>query len=338
MTGAPALASAATCARSGALADRAAACSSGKPPPMTRPSTAPGSVLVPHRVERDDFRARGGEQLGMLGVAERERRPARDGDAGPGEGRPHPFGGQVLVFSAGTFPQRAGGAGEPQHRVQVHAGGDDAGQGGHRLSGRAAELRGGDEPEVAGGNGELVAPAQHAEDRDAGGAGRLAQQLLVTRRAGLVEDHAADARPGVPGREAVQQGGGRRADAVGVDDEDDRRVQQPRHVRRRREVPPVAGSTAGDAVEQAHHALDDRDVGGFRRARPPGEHRRDLVLADQPRVEVAAGPARGERVVARVDVVRADLVRRDRQAPRAQRARAGRSRPTSCRARCRAPR
>jgi hypothetical protein len=96
-------------------------------------------------------------------------------------------------------------------------------------------------------------------------------------------------------------------------------------MRRRGEIPVVsgtvvAGPVVSEAVEQSHHALDDRDVGGLRRGGPPGEHRRDLVLADEPRVEVAAGAAGGQGVVARVDVVRADLVRGDLQAPRPQRA------------------
>ncbi len=69
--------------------------------------------------------------------------------------------------------------------------------------------------------------------------------------------------------------------------------------------------------------------------RPVGEHRHDLVLADQPRVEVAAGAPGGQRVVAGVDVVRADLVRRDGQAALRAARRAGRWRPTSCRDRCR---
>ena len=62
------------------------------------------------------------------------------------------------------------------------------------------------------------------------------------------------------------------------------------------------------AVEQPHDALDDGDVGA--RAAVPVQ-RTDQLLADQHRVEVAAGPARGQRVVAGIDEVRADLERRD---------------------------
>ncbi len=242
---------------------------------------------------------------------------------------PRPFGsGPFVLAFARAAGQRSRGAGEPQHRFQVDAGGDQAAHGGDRVERRGAEFRSGDEPEVARRHGEPVAPAQHAEHGDARGVGRRPQQNLVPRRAGLVEDHPADARAGVPGREPVQQGGGRRADAARVDHEHDRRGEQPRDVRRRREARwPGRPVRVGDPVEQAHHALDDRDVRELRGARPPGEQGRDLVLADQPGVEVAAWPARGERVVARVDVVGPDLVRRDLQAALAQRAeQAGRDR------------
>ena len=70
-----------------------------------------------------------------------------------------------------------------------------------------------------------------------------------------------------------------------VDDEHDRRAEQPGDVRGA-ERSLTAPSPGPPPVEQAHHALDDRDV---RAAGAVREQRRDLVLADQPRVEVAAG-------------------------------------------------
>jgi hypothetical protein len=67
----------------------------------------------------------------------------------------------------------------------------------------------------------------------------------------------------------------------------------------------------GGAVEQAHHALDDGDVGRARVQRAAQEQRGDPLLADQPGVEVAARPPGRQTVVAGVDVVGADLVRGD---------------------------
>ncbi len=62
------------------------------------------------------------------------------------------------------------------------------------------------------------------------------------------------------------------------------------------------------SVEQPHHAFDHGDVAAV--AAVPVQ-RSDQFVADQHRVEVAAGPARRQRVIARVDVVGADLERRD---------------------------
>ena len=61
-------------------------------------------------------------------------------------------------------------------------------------------------------------------------------------------------------------------------------------------------------VVQAHHALDDGEVGAGGAVQ---QQRHEAVLADEVRVEVAAGAAGGERVVAGVDVVGADLVAAD---------------------------
>src|SRR5439155_23249618 len=60
----------------------------------------------------------------------------------------------------------------------------------------------------------------------------------------------------------------------------------------------------GRAVEQAHYALDDENVGAVGSAR---SKRADGLATAQPRVEVAAGPPRREGVIAGVDEVGPDL-------------------------------
>ena len=120
--------------------------------------------------------------------------------------------------------QRARGAGEPEHGVQVHAGGDGRAEGVDHRQGVAAALGGGDEAEMPGRDGEGVQAADRAEDGDARALGGGGEQVRVVVRADLVEDHAAEARRGVEGREAVQQGGDRRADAGRVDHQHDRRA------------------------------------------------------------------------------------------------------------------
>ena len=119
----------------------------------------------------------------------------------------------------------------------------------------------------------------------------------------------------------------------------------PRRGRRRRGRParPSTGPRArwrrsprrlppGGAVEETHHALDHRDVGRVRRARPVGEQRRDWSSPTSHGSRLRPGRPGREGVVAGVDVVGADLVRQTRGRGRAARARA-RSRRSSCRAR-----
>ncbi len=68
----------------------------------------------------------------------------------------------------------------------------------------------------------------------------------------------------------------------------------------------------GGPVVQAHDALDDGHVGPVRAVQ---EQRRDQVRGGEPGVQVAAGAARRQGVVAGVDVVGTHLVRRDRETP-----------------------
>ena len=146
------------------------------------------------------------------------------------------------------------------------------------------------------------------EHRHARVLARLAQHLLVARRADPVEDH-----PGDPDRESsnvekpVQQRGElwlwpRR-----------RRPGSParRAARRRARStrPPGRHGVVDAAVEQAHHALDDGDVRAD--AARAGTAAPISSSPTSTRVQVAAGPPGGQRVIAGVDVVGADLERRD---------------------------
>src|SRR3569833_1306751 len=110
---------------------------------------------------------------------------------------------------------------------------------------------------------------------------------------------------GVECRKAVQQRGNAVTLTTGVDNEDHWRAEQRGDVRGR----PMcdAGRVRVDApVEKAHYPLDYGDVGS--RAAVPVQGA-DQLVADQHRVEVSAGPACGEPVVARVDEVGPDLER-----------------------------
>ena len=106
----------------------------------------------------------------------------------------------------------------------------------------------------------------------------------------------------VEGVEPVHDGGGGAGHLADVQHQDHRGVDQGRDVGGRGE--PLAADLA---VEQPHHALDDGEVGRLGVARAVQQQRGDLVGPAQVRIQVAAGPAGGQGVVAGVDVVRADL-------------------------------
>ncbi len=143
----------------------------------------------------------------------------------------------------------------------------------------------------------------------------LTQHRLVPVRSDPVEDHPGDPHRRVEGRESVQQGGDAVALAAGVDHQHHRRPQESGDLGRR--ASRYSGHLALDAaVEQAHDALDDSDVGTG--AAMPVQ-RADQLLADEHWVEVAARPPGGQGVIARVDEIGTDLERRHRVAGLAQR-------------------
>ena len=149
-----------------------------------------------------------------------------------------------------------------------------------------------------------------AQHRHAGLLACLPQHVLMPGRPDSVEDHTGDPGCGVERGKPVQQCGDAVALAACIDHQDHRGAEQTGDVRggaRRRR-----GRGGSDApVEQAHHSFDHGDV---RAAGAVGVQRANELLPHQYRVEVAAGPPRGQRVVAGVDEVRAHLERRDRMA------------------------
>jgi hypothetical protein len=152
---------------------------------------------------------------------------------------------------------------------------------------------------------------QAAEHRRLAGGG-LAQQIEVRAAADPVADDARELERRVERGEAPRQRGDAARHPGGVADQHGRRGEPPGDLGGRALI---AGRR--HAIVEAHHALDQRDVGAARRA---GERRGDRLATHHPAVEVVARGTGGARVVGRVQVVRAALEHGDPQAPRPERA------------------
>jgi hypothetical protein len=252
-------------------------------------------LLVPQRVDDGDVGAGRGQQLGGLGVEKVNAAPPATATTGRSErdetgavhGSPSSGGADRATLRIASR-SRLRAHSSPRRRTVATAAG--------------ARSAAGHQPEVTARGRHLVVASQHAEHLGPA-VERLAQQLLVAVAADPVEHHARHLHVAVGG-EAVHERGHRAGHGGGVDDQDDGRAEQRGDVRRR----PLR--RAATAVEQPHHALDHGDVGA---ARTVQEQRAQALGPDQHRVEVAAGAAGREGVVAGVDVVGADLVGADPQ-------------------------
>lgn len=162
---------------------------------------------IDERVEHDDARTGGGQHLGVLGVAEGERRSPGDGD-------------DRRLGRRGTAMGRNGFRRRPRRRIghrSCAGGGHDGRQVegaaqvcGHRVHRRdrvGIAFGSRDQAKVAGGHGQRRVTTQHAENRQSDPGGGLSQHHFVTGRADPVEDDARDRHRGVIGQESVQHRG-----------------------------------------------------------------------------------------------------------------------------------
>jgi hypothetical protein len=157
----------------------------------------------------------------------------------------------------------------------------------------------------------LRSPPQHTQHRHPGSVQRLPQQRLMPIGRNLVEDHPPDPNLRIPGSKPMHQRGNRPRLRRSVDNKNNRRPQQLRHMRRGRQLP-----FPRSPVEHPHHTLDDSEVTP---ASPMREQRPDQLRPAQIRVEVPPHPPGRERVIPGIDVVRPDLVRRHGKPPRGER-------------------
>ena len=174
---------------------------------------------------------------------------------------------------------------------------DVAGNGVRRLVEEAFQrvvLAGWHQTQMAVGQGQGFQARQGAQDGDAERGQSGAEQGFVVGAAYPVQDHARDRHVLPEGGEAMDQGCG----GLGL-----RLHVQHQHHGPAREGGQIGGraGAVGGAVEQAHDALDDQEVGVL--FRQPGQRFRP----HRPGVEVDAGAAAGRRVEHRVDIIGADL-------------------------------
>jgi len=121
----------------------------------------------------------------------------------------------------------------------------------------------------------------------------------VIQAAHAVGDDADDAQRRIEALEAEGNRAGTAGQRAGVEDQHDRRRQPLGELRRRAVL-----RRGVDAVEAAHHALDEGDVGPRRNPRDDVEH---ALAAAHPAVEIVGRPAGHDGVQAGVDEVRPDL-------------------------------
>ena len=261
-----------------------------------RPS-ARRQLLVDQRVERHQLGAGRLDQLQVLLVVKREGGSARHG---------HPDrlgGGEWEVVRRGGRPglagQLGGGLGQRQQARQVTVLGDRPRQSVDRIRGALLALGHRHQAQVTLGRLDVGVARKGPEHRHAERLERLAQQGGVPRAADSVEHYRRHVHGGVEGGVAMDDGGHRARHRSGVDHEYDRGAQQLGNVGGAGQLAP-----SGGAVVKAHHPLDHGHLSVLRAV---AEQRCDQLRPGQEGVEVAPGPAAGERVVAGVDEVGADL-------------------------------
>jgi hypothetical protein len=265
----------------------------GEPAARDEPDGVGREGAVAGRVERDDLQPGGHQRLQRVAVGEGEGPPSGHGHR---QCRP---GGE----DRGREAHRADGQGrralgQADDGVEVDLLGHGRRQVGERPAHVARAFGHGDEAQVAVAPRQPVVAPQGPQDRQAEGGEGVAQERLVPVGPHPVEYHPRHIEPGVEPGEPRHEGGHRAGHRPRVHHQDHRRAEGAGHIRGR------GGRAVRGAVEEAHDALDDQQVGG--RARPGGQ-RPEGVGAAHPGVEVAGRPPAGQGVVAGVDEVGAHL-------------------------------
>ena len=178
--------------------------------------------------------------------------------------------------------------------------------------GPPAGLRGGNKPQVTLGNGEVVQARKPAQDGQARGAlDGPCDPTTVRVTPHPIDDDPGQGNVGVEDLVAARDRGRAAGHGPRVDDEHHGGTEQLSHLRAASRVVVV-----GEAVEQAHDALDDGDVRVASRASKKCGH---TLPRDHPCIQGARRTPRGEGVIRGIDVVGPHFERLNGQAATPQR-------------------
>ena len=178
--------------------------------------------------------------------------------------------------------------------------------------GEVRVLAGLHQAEMALGQRQRSIARDRAEHGNVEGGDRLRHQPHMPLAADAVQHHPADPHVTLVGGEAAHHGRRRLRLPGDVDDQQHRQAEPRGEIGRR----PGPERRRGDAVEQAHGALDDEKV-GMRGVL--GHQRIDQRRRHGPAVEIEAWPPGRRGMKARVDIVGPDLGRLHHDAAPAER-------------------
>ena len=143
-----------------------------------------------------------------------------------------------------------------------------------------------------------IIPLDRAENRNAHFFQRFLNHRAVGVRTETIQNHAREIDLWIVLPEAHDERRRRLAHRLCVDDKQHGRFQQFRDFRR-------GTDAVFPAVIEPHHAFDNRHVSARHRA---DENIGQPLLRYKPCVEIVRRPAAGQRMIARIDVIRADFV------------------------------
>ena len=248
-----------------------------------------GGRLIGQWRKRQDLRPGAPPAFDQMRVDERKGRIARHGDPLGRRGR--------QVAAVGLWCGTSGKA----NNVKIDMGAQERCKLGNRAI-KVGMLHRLNQPQMAFGQGQVAAPWQGAQHRNAHRLHALAHQPFMTRTGHAVQDHPGKWQPRIKAAEPQRGGGGGLRLPRHIQHQHDRPAHPARHVG----AGTIARRTlAGHAVKQSHRPFGQHHV------RTPDLRRNasDQIVLHRPAIEIERRPATGRAVKRGVDIVRPALER-----------------------------